>query len=467
MITRLGCLAVSVLVAVSAAEASAAASWRTLVATSANLREPPVLIGDPAGGALLAWTHFVGDQPQVGIDVGAPSGVWATWRPAGAEPTTPQRVTAPDEQPRALAGAGDGRGGLLLAWRDGERRSGDLRVAAGTTATGVGAPVSLRGAGRLPRAEAHLGGLIASRPAVALAARGDAIVAWLTRERRGCGYSVRAAVRPRGQARFGRGRLVSPPCARAANPRVALNARGVGAIAWDEGPVCLAAAASCRHAVVTARIRRGRIGQTRVVTRTATPQPVALAAGAGGETLAWRSFEQQTPDGVLGHVMATSANRSPRAISRNLRAVGSPVLAAGPAGTMLATWQSGFPVSGSGRVWVAVRAPGERAFAATETLSAGVADGRVAHLAAALDGGGSAAVLHCSAGLRLVLDVRAAGGARRPTELVGGSVELAQSPCSGSPIASRLAVSAAGDVLVALYGPAGRLTLVERPGPLS
>jgi hypothetical protein len=472
MIRRLVYLAAATLMAAGLAETADAASWRTLLTADAHLREPSALVGDGGGGALLAWVDFAADRPTIPIDVGGPSALWAAWRAPGGELSAATRLTSPAERPRALAGAGDGWGGVLVAWRDGERPSGDLRVATGSTAAGLGAPVSVRGTGRLPRAPARFSGLVASRPGLALSAGGDAVVAWLARERAGCGYVVRAAVRRPGKRRFGAGRLVSAPCARAWNPRVALDARGVGAIAWDQGPVCMLSSAGCRHAVVVAPVREGKIGPPRVVTRAAAPHPVALAAGPSGPTLAWRAFERQGPNGVLGHVMATSLDaggraRPPLAISRSIRITDSPRLAVEPDGTVLAAWQSGFPVDGSSAVQVAIRRRG-RSFAPAQSLRArGVADGRAAHLAIGLDHDAAAAVLHCSSNLRLVLDIRTARGAMPPSERVGEGDERAQSACGGSATAaSRLAVSRDGTVLIAMTDPAGSIALVERPGPL-
>jgi hypothetical protein len=233
------------------------------------------------------------------------------------------------------------------------------------------------------------------------------------------------------------------------------------------------ASAGCRHAVVVAPVSGGRIAAPRVVTRAAAPHPVALAAGPSGRVLAWRAFERQGRYGVLGHVMATSLDaqgraRPPRAISRSVRITDSPRLAVGPDGAVLAAWQSGFPVSGSSAVQVALRRRGRGAFAPADSLrAAGVSDARAAHLAAGLDRDAAAAVLHCDGSLRLVLDIRTAAGAMLPPEPVGEYEERAANACMGSSVgASRLGVSGDGTVLVAVTDLAGSIALVERPGPL-
>ena len=283
-------------------------------------------------------------------------------------------------------------------------------------------------------------GLLASRPGLALSAGGDAVVVWLARERAGCGYAVRAAVRRPGDRRFGSGRLVSAPCARAWNPRVALDTRGVGAIAWDQGPICMLASAGCRHAVVVGPLaeagsppRASSRGRRR---RTRLHSPPAPQAGV----LAWRAFERQGRYGVLGHVMATSLDsqgrtRPPRAISRSVRITDSPRLAVGPDGAVLAAWQSGFPVGGSSAVQVALRRRGRGAFTPADSLrAAGVSDARAAHLAAGLDRDAAAAVLHCDGSLRLVLDIRTAAVAMLPPERVGEYEERAANACMGGSV---------------------------------
>jgi hypothetical protein len=466
-------LAAASLWAAGLAETAQAASWRTVLLAEAHLREAPVLVGDRAGGALLAWVDLPGDRPTVPINPHAAGELWAAWRSPGGNMTPMRPPTPRSARPRALAGSGDGRGGVVLAWRNGERPTGELRVALGTTAAGLGAPAAIRGAGRLPRARARLGGPAAARPAVALAARGDAVVAWLARERRGCGYAVRVAVRGGKRRRFSPGRLVSAPCAHAWNPRVALNARGVGAIAWDQGPSCPLAASACPHAIVVAPLRRGQIGVPAMLTRAAGPYAVALAAGPGGPTLAWRAFTRQSDEGVLGRVMATTADARGelgpvRAISRADRIFGTPRLAVGPQGMVLAVWQTGRPVDGTGAVQLALHSRLGGAFSAPESLrDRGVADGRVRALGAALGRDGAAAVMHCTSGLRLALGIRTAAGAILRSEPVGDSVDVSQSACAGAAPASQLAVSAAGDVLVAVTDPAGQLVLVEREGPLT
>ena len=85
MVRRLAYLAAATLAATTFAEPAGAASWRTLLTTEAHLREPAALVGDGAGGALLAWVElFAGDRPTVPIDLQGPSALWAAWRAPAA-----------------------------------------------------------------------------------------------------------------------------------------------------------------------------------------------------------------------------------------------------------------------------------------------------------------------------------------------------------------------------------------------
>jgi hypothetical protein len=447
-------------------------AWSTVLDLSAHPRSAPELAGDRGGGALLAWVDFAGDGPGVPMEASAKGVLKAVRRAsAGDGYGAVETPAGTGSNVRAVSSAGDGAGGVVLAWRAGGSSSNaKLRVARGTTSGGLGTPVTLTGPGTLPDAPAALGGDATARPVIALSAHGDVLVAWLARAAQGCGYVVRASVRRAGGT-FSAGKVVSAGCGRAAHPRVALGADGAGAIAWDAGPSCPSTVHACAHEIITLRVTAGRFGSRAAVTRRAAPYAPALAMTGSGPIYAWRDFLGTSSHGVRGKVYARAPDRNGKlgerkALSSSEWIAGTPRLVAGEDGSVLATWQPR-PQAGSGHVQIALRPPGASTFPAAESFPGlGWGGPQVASLQAGLSAAADAGVIHCNSGQRLVLSQRTRSGTLIAPEWVGGTIAIAQGPCAGplSPAAA-VAVSGTGATLVSV--PDGdHIRLVERPAPI-
>lgn len=452
---------------------AALGAWSTVLVLRAHPRSTPALAGDRGGGALLAWVDFAGDGPGLPMQPSAQGTLKAVRRPsAGLGFGAVQTPAGTRSNVRVVSSGTDGAGGVALAWRAGRSSSSaTLRVALGTTAGGLGTPVTLSGLGTLPDSPAQPGGDAIVRPVVAVSAHGDVLVAWLARAKQGCGYVVRASVRPPGGT-FSKGKAVSASCGRAAHPRVALGADGAGAIAWDAGPSCSSIVHACAHEIITLRVAAGRFGSRAAVTRQSVAAAPAIAITPTGPVYAWRDFLGTSTHGIRGKVFARTSNRNGEpaereALSSSEWITGTPRLVAGTDGSVLATWQTR-PRGNPGHVQVVLRPPGARAFPAAGSFP-GLGSGgpQVASLQAGLSDAADAAVIHCGPSL-LVLSRRTRAGALIAPEMVGATPTIAQSPCLGplSPAAA-VAVSATGATLVSVPGGGlGTITLVERPAPL-
>ena len=451
---------------------AALGSWSVVLDLNAHPRATPELVGDRAGGAVLAWVDFADGGPGVPMEPSAKGLLKAVRRASGDVGFGAVEMPAGrSSNVRVVSSASDGAGGIGLAWRAGENSSdAKLRVAIGTTQRGLDEPVTLSGLGVLPRSEAQPGGDPNARPAVAISRHGEALVAWLARARSGCGYLVRASVRTAG-GRFSRGRAVSASCGRAANPRVALGPDGSGAIAWDAGPNCPAVLRSCAHEIITLRVTAGRIGQRAAVTRRAAPYAPALAIGENGPIYAWTEFLASSGSSFRGKPYARVTDTSGRlrerqALSRSASA-GTPRLVVGKDESVLATWQSGGR-DNPGPVQISLRPPGARAFPAAESFPGrGLAGAFVASLQAGLSDAADAAVIHCDGYLRLVFSQRRKSGTLPAPELVGGTDAIAGSLCPGVSPAPLAAIAVAGDGATLVSAPGfERIRVVQRPAPI-
>jgi hypothetical protein len=239
--------------------------------------------------------------------------------------------------------AGNDRGDVALAWWERTTGSSRLRVAVRHAGERFGAPEVLAGSG--------FGDV-----AVAVAPKGDVLVAWASRNR------IRARTRAAGRPSFGPADVVAAGAPRA-DVEAGLAESGRAAVAWaaqraSEG----GALGRATYAAAVRRAGRTAFGRVQVLERQGASHvasPVRLAVEpAGRATLAWA--------GLPGVRIASTANGPRFGRPRTVSAAGAVPsdLVAGPRGRRLVVWVD------DGRVGASY-APAGETFGAAEAISAG------------------------------------------------------------------------------------------------
>ena len=382
-IRRLAVLAAVLAPALAAAPAHAQMPDQTLDATAIGAPQLGVSAG---GGAVVAWTgeHEVrsagGRRSFVRAVLAAsrsPSGEIGRVRLL----SDPRRDAAPGF---ALAVGRAGDAAVVLRGS----AAGPLLVARrASVSSRLGSPAAIPGSAR------------GRQPAAALGPDGTLAVAWLAPGRRGCGSVVLFAVAPRGRP-FGAARRVSGVCPSAATPRVALGARGDGAVAWRAGRTV--GYARNRFSIGVAPLVHGRPRAAATASR-GPAVAGSLDVGADGDGAAlvlWRDQASVSRAGARGRVLAATVGAggpsAPFAVSTADRVVGPARLAVLPSGAALAVWEEG--ASPSPAVVAARRAAGEARFGPPETVDpCGAIDASRTGAVPALSAGGPQAVAFQSA----------------------------------------------------------------------
>jgi hypothetical protein len=249
---------------------------------------PSVAVG-PRGEVLVAWTDDIGH-------------VWARFRPPGGPFGSPERVAAgSSEGTEGMPVAIDARGVAVLAWGDAH---GALRVRFRDPVTGWGA-------------EQRLGGRNVTRPHLAVAAGGTAVLAWLQDGPSGPNSTQVAVSTRAGDSAFGRPQVVGGPAGDPSDPAVSTDERGDAAVVWVDIDAHL-------HFSVHAAFARGgaRFGHAVTLSRDEATAPVVAVRPSGRAILAWRNNQAhrvqarvRLPSGRLGRA---------RTLSRRLEVNGSP-----------------------------------------------------------------------------------------------------------------------------------------------
>ena len=377
-IRRLAVLAAVLAPALAAAPAHAQMPDQTLDATAIGAPQLGVSAG---GGAVVAWTgeHEVrsagGRRSFVRAVLAAsrsPSGEIGRVRLL----SDPRRDAAPGF---ALAVGRAGDAAVVLRGS----AAGPLLVARrASVSSRLGSPAAIPGSAR------------GRQPAAALGPDGTLAVAWLTPGRRGCGSVVLFAVAPRGRP-FGAARRVSGVCPSAATPRVALGARGDGAVAWRAGRTV--GYARNRFSIGVAPLVHGR---PRAAATASRGPAVAGSLAVGAALVLWRDQASVSRAGARGRVLAATVGAggpsAPFAVSTADRVVGPARLAVLPSGAALAVWEEG--ASPSPAVVAARWASGEARFGPPETVDpCGAIDASRTGAVPALSAGGPQAVAFQSA----------------------------------------------------------------------
>jgi hypothetical protein len=424
-----------------ASPAPALAAWEPPVQLPAQPSRELELGIDGRGDGVLAWTEY----PST------PGGLLrvATRLPGGPF-AAPQTVSALGQDVRAFALSTTPAGRAALAWRAAREPDGQMFVMLWRPGGVLGTARPLSGVGVLPRASrAGFVALERPVPAIATGRGGWALVAWLARGPRACGYVVRAAVRAPGRE-FDRGVRVSGRCAHASRPGVAWTESGWGLVTWLQGQ-------RLYGAVVAGR----RPGPARHLSSRLVAPGIASAATGDRIVVAWRA--------VRGPVMALEirdgAFKRPRAVSRTDAVFDTPRLAASAGGAIAASWQTSSDALAP--VQFALSPAAGRPFSAPEQVTErGVADGRVEMLRLALDRAGDALVSSCAP--TLASNVRPVGGSFLDRERVFDPATglTLDDPCAGGRDRLRLAVAQdTGEALLA-WTRRPRLLVARRPGPL-
>jgi hypothetical protein len=452
-------IAVGVVAAFAAAPA-ARASWLAPEQLSAQSRGGFEVALDARGDGVLAWTEF--PRPTAGV-------LRVASRRAGAGFGAPVTLSAPDEDVRALSLAATAGGRAALVWRVGREAPGRLLVALGRLDGTFGPAHAIARRGVLPVASrAGQDTIDNAEPAIASAQSGWMLVAWLARGARGCGYVVRAAIRPRGGS-FSAGRRVSGACAHAARPQVALTDDGGGVVAWREGR-CRARAA-CRQRLVGAVIRDHEIGAPRrLAARPVANRGPAVVATGDRSVVAWRDALAPSADETTtrGRVMAAEIRRGrvgrAQALSQTDVIAGTPRLAASVGGAVAAVWQTGQSLA---PVQFSVSPATGSPFSRRERVAPlGVADGRAEALYVALDRAGDALASLCGPALLSAVRPLDIGAFPQRERVLPGSGLVIDDPCGGGRLHARLALAQDSGEAILAWTIGTRLLAARRPGPV-
>jgi hypothetical protein len=306
------------LVAAAGAVALVAAAAPTAAATSPSFGAPAELASARFGLAAAVATDGAGTTTLVITGSGAPK---LLQRPAGG--AWPAAARLPGD-PRGMKGpvvAAAGLGALAIAWRvDTPRRYGGIRAEVRDPGGALSTPIEVAGE--------DAGGV--RHPALAVDARGDALLAFNTDTRKQH-LSLRGAIAV--SYRPAHGPFAEPVVvddAPSTAPVLALAADGTGIVAWTHS-----------RRVYAVSIARGKLGKVKEVAASRGLGDAVVAAGPGGQAaIAWirraagsRTSEVRAKSRGPGHAFAAE-----RVLASARGPISDLALAADEQGRTTAAW---------------------------------------------------------------------------------------------------------------------------------